>query len=245
MLFTRKNQQRLFCCFLLAILSFSKGTFGGRFGSLTYRLWGTQLTSRRTPPTTTAASFVRTTTTTTTTTTTSKKTALVIPRGGFNAVATTTATATSAFLAFNGAFLVANPNAVLKIIYKLEPPEPQDAALSSVLMRCIGCVSVGVAMTVYSSIVLQQPLEWAVAIGLIPRLICFAGVLIFYNKRTALMVVNTILVCSCASSLLTGLPTASNTWKIFSSIGTRLISAINEMSFFLTHSVNLLPYIFY
>lgn len=144
-----------------------------------------------------------------------KSAILGIPRGGFN-IATVTATATSAVLGLNGGLLLANPNAVLRRIYKLKPSRQSgEAQLSTVLMRSIGSVSIGAAITVYSSIVLQRSLEMAVAWGLIPRLLVFGWILAFY-RRTPFLVLNTIMGCWCTFSLLTGVETAQKTWKVFS-----------------------------
>jgi hypothetical protein len=144
-----------------------------------------------------------------------RSTILDISRGGFN-VATTTATAAASFLGLNGGFLLANPNAALRQIYKLEQSrQPGEAKLCTVLTRSIGGVSIGVAITLYSSIVLQRSLEVAMALGLIPRLLGFGGILAFY-RMTPFLVINTSMGCWCAFSLLMGLETAQKTWKVFS-----------------------------
>jgi hypothetical protein len=146
-----------------------------------------------------------------------KSVVLGIPRGGFN-VATTTATAAASLLGLNGGFLVANPSAALRQIYQVDPSrQPGEAKLCNVLTRSMGSVSIGVAITLYSSTVLQRSLEVAVALGLIPRLLCFGWILALY-QRTPFLVINSIMGCWCTFSLLMGLDTAQKTWRIFSGV---------------------------
>ena len=142
---------------------------------------------------------------------------LSIPRGGFN-LATTTAAATSAVVGLHGGLLLVNPNGVLRKIYQLQPsPKPEDDELSKILMRSIGCVSIGFAISLFLSVVLEKSKQVAVAFGLVPRLLCFMWILA-RHRRTPFLVINTIMGWWCTFALLKGLSVARRTWRIFSTI---------------------------
>jgi hypothetical protein len=102
-----------------------------------------------------------------------------VSRGGFNLAATTAKVAT-AFWGLNGGLLLVNPMAFFKQVYKLESPAADggddDAELSSNVMRAIGSISVGTAITVYSSIVQQQLSPKAVGLA------CCHGSDVFFGR---------------------------------------------------------------
>ena len=107
---------------------------------------------------------------------------------------------------------------VLRRLYKIEPPRQSgEAKVSTILLRSIGTVSIGTAITLFSSIVLHRSLEVAVAWGLIPRLVAFGWIFACYQK-TPFLAMNTIMVSWCTFSLLMGLGTAKKTWKVFSAV---------------------------
>lgn len=104
-----------------------------------------------------------------------KSAAMSIPRGGFS-LATTTAAAASAALGVNGGIMLLKPELALEKIYKVEPTKnPEEKRVSNVLVRNIGCASLGLATSIFLAMVKKMPVEKAVAWGLLPRSLCFVS----------------------------------------------------------------------